>query len=253
MEPNQRAQWASDAIAVEGLEVECIIGLYEHERVTPQCIVVNAKMAVDTTLAALHERLDETVDYECVSMQIAFILKLGKFRLLETAAQAIARTLLLAPTGGEARGPIHAVELELRKPAALGGRGVPLLRVVRHASDVAIKQESKSFGSVDVIHETADVGLYRLNVFSGRQIAMHVHRKMQEAELVLSAGLHCQGAPVARGSVRQWPLGLPHHYENRTNEIQSLLCVDRPPFIEDDEVPCDEVAGVVGACSVWEV
>jgi dihydroneopterin aldolase len=243
----------SDAITIEGLEVECIIGLYDHERERPQRLVVEVAMAVDTEQAAMQDQLIGTVDYEWVSTQIAFILKLGRFRLLETAAQTICRALLLTPVDGESRGQIEAIDLSLRKPSALGGRGVPLLRMRRLASATGLQQETKPFGAVDIIYENSDVGFYRLQIHPGRGIGLHVHRQMHEAELVLSTGLHCQGSLAAAGSVRQWPHGLSHHYDNPTDRTQSLLCVDRPPFVETDEIPCDGYAGTIVSRQVWEL
>jgi dihydroneopterin aldolase len=242
-----------DSITIEGLDVECIIGVYDHERAAPQRVVVEATIAVDARRAAMQDQLEATVDYEWVSMQIAFILKLSGFRLLETAAQAICSALLLTPVDGESRGAIQAVDLSLRKPGALGGRGVPLLRTLRHVDEVEPKKESKAFGSVDVVHETSDVGIYRLSVFPGRRIALHLHRQMMEAELVLSTGLQCQGGLATRGTVRRWPNGLAHYYENPTEKVQSLLCIDRPPFIEDDEIPSDGAPGTVVAEQVWDI
>jgi dihydroneopterin aldolase len=218
-----------DAITIEGLELECIIGLFDFEQLTPQRLLVDATLFVDTRLAALENRLELSVDYEWVLMQIVFILKLGHFELLETAAHTICRTLLLAPVDGELRGRIQAVELSLRKPGALGGRGVPRLCVHRTADDFTSRVEQRPFGSVDVIHETKDVGFYRLLVLPGREIAWHRHAQMREAELVLSSGIECQGRHAERGSLRQWPLDVPHY-------LQSILCVDRPAFIEADEI-----------------
>jgi dihydroneopterin aldolase len=242
-----------DEIAIEGLELDCIVGVYDAERVSPQRVIVSARLAVDVERAASEEQLAATVDYEWVSMQIAFILKLGRFRLLETAAYSICRTLLLAPVAGEMRGAIHAIELTLRKPDALRGRGVPHVRMRRRANDLSSRLESKPFGSVDIIHETNDVGLYRLNVFPRRSIDLHIHRRMDEAELVLSTGLWCQGEPAERSSVRQWPHAVPHRYDNVTSEVQSLLCIDRPKFIELDEIPSEDPLGAVRAHSVWEL
>lgn len=247
------AEAFSDAITIEGLEVECIIGWYEHERERPQRLVVGVTMAVDTEQAAMQDLLSGTVDYEWVSTQIAFVLKLGRFRLLETAALTICRALLLAPVDGESRGQIEAVDLSLRKPSALGGRGVPLLRMKRLASAMELRQETKPFGAVDIIHENGDVGFYRLKIHPGRRIGLHEHRQMDEAELVLSTGLHCQGSPAAAGSIRQWPHGFSHHYDNPTDRTQSLLCIDRPAFVETDEIPCNSHAGTILARQVWEL
>jgi dihydroneopterin aldolase len=250
-----------DTIGIEGLELDCIIGLFDYERVTRQRLLVDAILHVDTRRASSEDRLDLSVDYEWVLMQIVFILKLGRFTLLETAAHTICRTLLLAPVDGEQRGGIRAVELSLRKPAALGGRAIPRLCVRRSVDDCATRIEQRPFGAVDVIHETKEAGFYRLLVHPGREIAWHRHAQMREAELVLSSGIECQGKPAERGSVRQWPLDLPHRYFNPSDRVQSLLCIDSPPFIEADEIPMATREGelpkasqsAVEARTVWEI
>lgn len=242
-----------DKILVEGLELECIIGIYEHERVAPQRVVVDVELTVNTEPAAVADRLEFTVDYEWVTSQVAFVLKVGRFQLLEAAAHAIGRALLLPPLVGEKRVAVEAVELRLRKPGALGGRGRPTLLFARSAGDVSYRQESKAFGTVDVVFETREVGIYRLNVASGQSIGLHIHQQMQEAELVLSAGLLCQGEPAKRGSVRVWPHGLPHRYDNPTDEVQALLCIDRPPFVECDEIAVGGEPGRIVALGPWEL
>lgn len=243
---------ANDTIVIEGLDIECIIGIYEHERLSPQHLIVDVELSVDTEPASLSERLELTVDYEWVSHIVGFLLKLGQFKLLETASNLICRALLLPPVGGEQRCRVDAVELKLRKPDALGGRGQPTLKVKRYAGQCRYVQESKPFGTVDIIGETPDVGLYRLNIGPKMGIDQHVHRRMHEAEFVLSHGLLCQGEVATRGSVRVWPLGMAHRYDNPTDVVQSILCIDRPPFVDADEIPDDGQLGKIEALGPWE-
>jgi mannose-6-phosphate isomerase-like protein (cupin superfamily) len=131
---------------------------------------------------------------------------------------------------------VLAVSLRLSKPRALGGQSMPSLQVHRRADEMHYAQERKGFGEVDVIHEGAGYGIYRLRVRAGGTIPTHVHQVMEESELVLGAGLQLQGAPVRRGSAFRWPHGLPHRYDNPSSTEQTILCVDRPPFIPGDEV-----------------
>ena len=95
----------------------------------------------------------------------------------------------------------------------------------------------RTFGTVDIVHETRDAGIYRLNVAPGKSIPLHVHRVMHEAEMVLGSGMLCQGKPVAPLTVHRWPHGSAHAYHNPTRRTQTILCVDSPPFMPDDEVP----------------
>jgi dihydroneopterin aldolase len=242
-----------DVILLEGLEIECIIGIYGHERTTPQRLVVEVALSVGTETAALSARIEQTVDYEWVTNQIAFILKTGKFELLETAAHAVCRALLLAPVSGEQRCPIDAVTLALKKPGALGGKGIPTLRVTRCASDMKYDQEMKAFGRVDIIFESRDIGIYRLNVEPGKSIGLHRHEIMVESEFVLSHGLHCQGKPAHCATVRVWPKALPHRYDNPGAKVESILCIDRPAFIPSDEIPMTGQPGESHPVNAWEL
>ena len=102
--------------------------------------------------------------------------------------------------------------------------------------------EHNHFGRVDILYEDETLGLYVLAVAPGARIPPHFHRVMAESELVLDAGLLQQGRPVARGAAFRWPKGFIHEYRNPTRAERRILCLDRPPFIPDDEV---EVSGPV--------
>jgi dihydroneopterin aldolase len=223
-------------IRIRGLEVDCVVGLYPHERHTPQPLRLDAELCLDTEPAARRERLGLTVDYAALSAQLGFLLRNCRFRMLETAAHALCRYLLAPPAPGERRAQLARVRVTLTKPTAIGGVTVPSLEVEREAAWLTLAQEQKAFGTVDIIHETRDAGIYRLNLAPQRGIPLHVHRVMQEAEMVLSAGLLCQHKPVAAGTVHRWPKGAAHCYHNPTRRYQTILCVDSPPFMQEDEI-----------------
>ena len=225
-----------DVIEIVGLEFDCVVGVYPRERDRLQPLRLDVKLCCDTERAAVSEKLSESIDYDSVVSQIVFLLQSCRFQLLETAAHVLARYLLAPPALGERRAQVEVVRMRLSKPGALYGRAVPTLSVEREASWVELRTEEKPFGKVDIIHETREAGIYRLNVLPGREIPLHVHRVLQESEMVLSDGLLCQGEPARRGSVRRWPLGAAHTYCNPTTRPQTVLCVDSPPFVEEDEV-----------------
>ena len=152
----------SDWIRIRGLEIDCVVGVYPHERDTPQPLRLDAELCLDTEPAAKRERLRLSVDYAAIGAQLAFLLKNCRFRMLETAAHALCRYLLAPPAPGDRRAQITRARIRLEKPTALGGLAVPSLEIERAADDVEIGQEQKPFGTVDVIHETRDAGIYRL-------------------------------------------------------------------------------------------
>ena len=241
----------TDVIALEGLIVNCVVGVYPHERDMLQPLRVDLYMDVSTRKAAEQQRLRETVDYAAVAAQVAFLLTTCRFQMLETAAHALSRLLLAPVAPGERRAPIEALRLRLTKPSALLGHAVPYLEICRDASDVTLETEVTRFGRVDIVFETNEAGIYRLNVAPGSSIPLHVHRRMRESEMVLSEGLLCQGRPVQPGVVHHWPLDAAHRYDNPTDRYQTILCVDTPPFLEDDEIDVEGAPADVSPAPAW--
>jgi dihydroneopterin aldolase len=217
-----------------------------------QRLRIDVALEVDTERAAVEERLRESIDYAATAAQLAFVLKSCRFRLVETAAHVLATLLLAPPAPGERRVPVARARLTLTKPDALRGRAVPSLTIEREAAWVRLRQEHKPWGTVDVLHETRDAGLYRLNIAPGQGIPLHVHRVMHESELVLSEGLLCQGRPAPPGSVFRWPHDAAHRYDNPTDRWQTLLCVDSPPFQPVDEIEVGGSPAPVAPEQAWE-
>ncbi len=214
-----------------------MVGVYPRERGTPQLLRLDVELCLDTEAAGRDERLRESVDYAALSNQLAFLLRSCRFGLLETAGHALCRYLLAPPAKGERRAQLSRARVTLTKPTALGGRAVPSVEITRDADWVQLTHEHKDFGTVDIIHETKTLGIYRLNIAPQREIPLHVHGVMEESEMVLSAGLLCQDKPVAAGTVHRWPRGAAHRYRNPTRRYQTVLCVDYPPFLPHDERP----------------
>jgi len=225
-----------DTIELRGLRADCIVGVYPKERLQPQPLELDLDLAFDSRAAGGRGGLENTIDYAKLSGELRFLLGACHFLLLETAAEALARYILAPPTPDAPRAQVQEVMVRLTKPRALGQGAIPSLRIRRSASEVRYEVEENPFGRVDVIHETPACGIYRLRVAPGRSIPTHLHRKMDERELVLGAGLLLQGKPVAPGSAFHWPKELPHRYDNPSSVEQTILCVDRPAFDPADEI-----------------
>jgi dihydroneopterin aldolase len=229
-----------DVIAVRDLRVHCIVGVYPTERGTPQPLELEVALYLDTRRAALEGNLHATVDYARIAGELRFLLESCDFRLLETAAEALCRYLLAPPTPDVGRAPLQAVTLKLTKPEALGGTGLASLQVHRTVDEYRFEAEEKAFGRVDILFQDAHVGIYRLRIAPGRSIVTHEHQRMEEAELVLGHGLLLQRQPVRAGTGFRWPRRVPHRYDNPLAIEQTVLCVDRPAFIPEDEVEVAE-------------
>jgi FolB domain-containing protein len=234
-----------DIIAIERLTVDCVVGLYPHERDVPQPLELDVYLTLDTGPAGRTERLRLSIDYAATANQLAFLLQTCRFKMLETAAHALSQYLLAPPLPDDERVPVTEVRLRLSKPRAFAGKGVPSVEITRGADALELARETKKFGTVDILALTRGEGIYRLNLAPGASIPMHEHRVMNESELVLSDGLLLNGQPVQAGSARRWPHGTPHRYDNPTAHWRSILCVDSPPFIPSDEIEVDAPAGQV--------
>src|SRR5688572_9668418 len=100
-----------DVIAIEGLRVDCVVGVYPHERDVVQPLRIDVEMHLDTEAAAVRERLRASVDYAATAAQIGFLLRSCRFQMLETAAHALARFLLAPPAHDERRAAIESLTL----------------------------------------------------------------------------------------------------------------------------------------------
>jgi 7,8-dihydroneopterin aldolase/epimerase/oxygenase len=104
----------TDLVSVRDLSVDAVIGVHAWERDVEQTLVVSVDMATDVWKAAANDDLADALDYSAVAETIAAVLRDGKFRLIETAAERVAGRLL-------ADFPLSWLRLELRKPIAAGG------------------------------------------------------------------------------------------------------------------------------------
>lgn len=227
-------QW--DLIELRKLRAECVVGVYPSERNQPQPLLLDLGLHFDARAAGRGGGLAATIDYAKLAGEVRFLLAASRFRLLETAAEALARYLLAPPTPDVPRARVEAVTLRLSKPRALAGSALASLQIHRRAEEMDYEVEENEFGQVDRIFEDASTGIYRLRIAPGRHIPTHVHRRMDESEMALGSGLRLQGKPVLPGSAFHWPKDFPHLWENPTGIEQTILCVDRPAFLPEDEV-----------------
>jgi dihydroneopterin aldolase len=103
-----------DYVSVRDLSVPAVIGVRDWERDITQTLVFNVDIACDVRRAAWADDLAEALDYSEVAQTISSVVRDGRFRLIETAAERVAGRLL-------ADHPIGWLRLEVHKPIAGGG------------------------------------------------------------------------------------------------------------------------------------
>lgn len=216
-----------DEIRLENLEVNCVVGLYPREKLAPQPLIVNLSLYLDTRRAGRTVSLADTIDYAAVATEIRFVLEHARFRLLETAADALSHLLLAPPLGESLRACPTMVDLQLKKPAALGGGAVASVTVRRSAAEVAARLVTPKEGAMETLHESADCCLYRLMVPKNGETSRYHHPASDGAEVAISDGLILEGKPLGFGESRLWNAGITRCYQNPTSEKQGILGVIR--------------------------
>ena len=104
----------TDYVSVRDLSVAAVIGVHPWEREIEQTLLISVEMAANVRAAAASDDLADALDYSAVAATIASVLRDGKFRLIETAAERVAERLL-------AEFPVSSLRLEVRKPIAADG------------------------------------------------------------------------------------------------------------------------------------
>lgn len=99
----------TDTISIRGLAVSAVIGVHDWEREVEQTLVVGVDLTVDVRTAAATDDLAEAVDYAAIAGTVRDVLRQGKFRLIETAAERVAAAVL-------AGHPVHWLRVEVAKP-----------------------------------------------------------------------------------------------------------------------------------------
>jgi dihydroneopterin aldolase len=83
-----------DIVFLHGLAIDCVVGLWDWERATTQRIYVDLDMGQDLAKPAKSQKLEDTLDYKSISKRVQTIVKDGKFKLVETMAEHIAKALI---------------------------------------------------------------------------------------------------------------------------------------------------------------
>jgi dihydroneopterin aldolase len=220
-----------DVIRIEGLDVECIVGVREPERREPQPLRIDLALHLDASRAAHSGRIGATCDYDVVSQEVALLLRFRRYRLLEMAAEELAATLV----GVHAQ--LTGVTVRLEKPRALAGRArAASVEIRRGAADFPRRREQAEFGEVEILYESCEAGLYLLQIDPRATIPPHYHRRMRELEWRVGGALERDGRRLVGLDPIEWQAEQVHTYVNVGDERATLFCCNHPPFTPAEEV-----------------
>ena len=110
---------------LKSLRVDCVVGIYAHERAKSQPVVMDIELDYDFAAAAGSDAIGDAVDYDRVAAAVAELVRRRRFQLIETMAEETAAMLL------EQLAPVRTVRLEIRKPEAVPAAECSFVRVER--------------------------------------------------------------------------------------------------------------------------
>lgn len=101
-----------DKIFLRELEVDCIIGVNDWERMVKQTVSIDYEIPCDIRSAASTDDIEEALDYKSISKWMIDFVEDSEFYLVETLAQRLAKGCL-------EEFEIPKIELTVRKPGAI--------------------------------------------------------------------------------------------------------------------------------------
>jgi dihydroneopterin aldolase len=83
-----------DKLFIHGLEIPCIIGTLPRERKKKQPVVIDLEFPAPVRKAAKRDDLKDALNYKKIAERVTAFTSLGRFYLIETLAERLARMLL---------------------------------------------------------------------------------------------------------------------------------------------------------------
>ncbi len=102
----------SDTVFLRGLEVDCVIGVFDWEREQKQKVVIDLDMEVDIRPAARDDDLDRAVDWKEVTKTLLAFVGESSFELVETLTERVAELVVT-------RFDVARVRVRIEKPGAV--------------------------------------------------------------------------------------------------------------------------------------
>lgn len=110
-------------IGVQNLRIDCIIGIYPHERVDAQPLMVDVEVDKDISETAQADHIDEAVDYDHITQMVTTLAQERQYQLIETFAVESLRGIL------ERWSSVQAARIEIRKPQAVPAADASFVRM----------------------------------------------------------------------------------------------------------------------------
>src|SRR5690606_51553 len=121
-----------DAIIIEGLKVDTVVGCFNWERRIIQPLLLDLTIHTSLEQASQSDRLDDTLNYAEICEISARVIQEAQPELIEHAAKLVLDALF---TTFES---IESIMITIRKPATIARAKSVGIRLERHRSDIRL-------------------------------------------------------------------------------------------------------------------
>lgn len=112
-------------IGLKDLRIDCVVGIYDFERVKLQPLFVDVALRRDFAAAAASDAIADTIDYDHVAALLTELATSRKYELLETFAEEGVAGILARWDD------VVSVTMEIRKPEAVPAAACSFVSIER--------------------------------------------------------------------------------------------------------------------------
>ncbi|ENW79724.1 dihydroneopterin aldolase [Acinetobacter sp. ANC 3929] len=118
-----------DAIIIEGLKVDTVVGCFNWERQIIQPLMLDLTIHNDLSQAAHSDELEDTLNYAQICALAAQVIQDAKPKLIEHAAQLVLECLFTTFPS------IELISITIRKPAIIAQANAVGIRLERNRNN----------------------------------------------------------------------------------------------------------------------
>ncbi|MCJ8162290.1 dihydroneopterin aldolase [Acinetobacter zhairhuonensis] len=118
-----------DAIVIEGLKVNTVVGCFNWERQIIQPLMLDLTISTSLEAAASSDDLEDTLNYAEICSISAEVIQKAQPKLIEHAAKLVLNALFATFPA------IESIKIIIRKPAIIAEANSVGIRIERHRND----------------------------------------------------------------------------------------------------------------------
>lgn len=118
-----------DAIVIEGLKVNTVVGCFNWERQIIQPLMLDLTIRTSLEAAASSDDLEDTLNYAEICSISAEVIQKAQPKLIEHAAKLVLNALFATFPA------IESIKIIIRKPAIIAEANSVGIRIERHRND----------------------------------------------------------------------------------------------------------------------